>query len=96
MVKKSKNNPNLINVYYTMTRRKDTTICDAWKVFSTFEKWAVNNGYESGSRIVRIDKRQPFSPSNTKIIKQSYVYNMNKQLEKLVGNDISKMRIKFI
>ncbi len=92
---KTKNNPNLSNVYYTMTRRKDTTVCDAWKIYSAFEKWAIENGYESGSRIVRINKKEPFSPVNTKIIKQQYVYNMNKQLQKLVGTDLSKMKIKF-
>ena len=84
MTEPSKTKTNLSNVYYTMGRRKDTTICDAWKTFATFQKWAIEHEYESGARIIRIDKSKPFSPGNTEIVKCKYVNNMNKQLNKLI------------
>jgi hypothetical protein len=90
------NKSALANVFYTLQRRKDTTVCNAWKNFDTFKKWAYDNGYTSGARIVRIDKSKGFSPTNTKIVKLNYVNNMNIQLQKMIGVDPRKIKIKIL
>lgn len=40
------------------------TICDEWHNFSTFEKWAIENGYNEHLTIDRIDNDLGYSPEN--------------------------------
>ena len=39
-----------------MRRRKDVDVCDSWKKYSNFEKWAIEHGYQAGARMVRINR----------------------------------------
>lgn len=88
---------SLSNTYYTMRRRKDVVVCDNWKKYANFEKWAIEHGYQSGARVVRINRaNKTFSPSNTKIVIQPYAKNMAIQIKKLTGVDPMKMRIKIL
>ena len=88
---------SLSNTYYTMRRRKDVDVCDNWKKYSNFEKWAIEHGYQAGARMVRINRNDKvFSPSNTKIVIQPYARNMAAQMKKLMGVDPMKMRIKIL
>jgi len=40
------------------------TLCDEWLVFSAFQKWAIESGYEQGLSIDRIDVNKAYSPDN--------------------------------
>ncbi|WP_215410423.1 HNH endonuclease [Escherichia coli] len=58
--KKSNNNPR--NKHY---REKGITICDEWlNDSSKFIEWALNNGYQEGLEIDRIDNDKGYSPDN--------------------------------
>lgn len=43
---------------------KGIAVCDAWKAFSNFEKWAHENGYKDTLTIDRLDNSKGYSPEN--------------------------------
>lgn len=40
------------------------TVCDEWKDFGNFLSWAINNGFEQGLTLDRIDVNGNYSPNN--------------------------------
>lgn len=51
--------------YNSWYRDKGITICDEWlNDFNAFEKWALENGYQKGLTIDRIDRDGNYEPSN--------------------------------
>ncbi len=40
------------------------TLCDEWQSFESFYEWAIDNGYEKGLSIDRIDVDGNYEPSN--------------------------------
>lgn len=57
--------------YWIIKRRlkrphyKGITMCDEWdKDFTAFRKWALENGYQEGLTIDRIDNSKGYSPEN--------------------------------
>lgn len=43
---------------------KGVNVCDEWKEFIAFEKWALENGYKEGLTIDRIDVNGNYCPEN--------------------------------
>lgn len=43
---------------------RDIQVCDEWKDFENFNKWAALNGYEHGLTIDRIDNDEGYRPDN--------------------------------
>ena len=39
-------------------------LCDEWMNYISFRQWAINNGYQDGLTIDRIDNNSGYSPSN--------------------------------
>lgn len=43
---------------------KGVKVCDAWQDFSTFLRWALENGYSENLSIERLDSNGDYSPEN--------------------------------
>lgn len=62
-------------------KNKGITICEEWLDFKTFEKYAHENGYASGLRLLRINKNGNYEPDNcvfgteTHSVKGNFVYS---------------------
>lgn len=44
------------------------TVCDEWRKFANFFLWSINNGFEPGLSIDRIDVDKGYSPDNCRYI----------------------------
>lgn len=75
----------LHNRYISMTQRcfdknaasyknyggRGITVCDSWRNFDNFAKWALSNGFDSNKQIDRIDSDKSYSPENCRFITQA-------------------------
>lgn len=52
------------NPKYRIYGKRGIKVCDAWHDFKTFFDWAVENGYERGLTIDRIDVNGDYEPDN--------------------------------
>lgn len=59
-------NPNAEN--YEWYGGRGISVCDEWQKFKPFYDWAINNGWEKGLTIDRIDVDMPYMPSNCRFI----------------------------
>lgn len=50
---------------------KGISICDEWKEYTPFKIWALNNGYDIGLTIDRIDNNDNYRPGNCQWITQA-------------------------
>jgi hypothetical protein len=59
------------------------TICDEWlEDFINFYNWSIENGYEEGLSIDRIDNDKNYTPNNCRWVTQ-YVQNLNRRPKKI-------------
>lgn len=94
-MEKSYDAKTLYHIYYNLMRRKDVTVCSAWKnSYKAFSQWCVAHGYCEGARIVRIDKTKPYQPSNTKIVCNSYAKNMKRLVKMTKNKPIKHIKVK--
>jgi hypothetical protein len=47
---------------------KGIFVCDEWKTYLHFKKWAILNGYKEGLTIDRIDSNKGYNPSNCRFV----------------------------
>ena len=57
-------------------------ICEEWKSFPVFEKWALDNGWVKGLSIDRIDNFGDYEPSNCRIANHSLQMSNRKLLSR--------------
>lgn len=50
---------------------KGIKLCPEWNDFLTFEAWAIENGYEEGLTLERVDPNKDYEPSNCEWITKS-------------------------
>lgn len=50
--------------------KRNITVCEEWRNFQTFEKWALANGWKKGLQIDRIDNDKGYSPDNCRFVTQ--------------------------
>jgi len=48
--------------------KRGITVCEEWRNFQTFEKWALANGWKKGLQIDRIDNDRGYSPDNCRFV----------------------------
>lgn len=44
------------------------TICQEWEDVSVFFEWAINNGYQNGKELDRVDNNKGYSPDNCRFV----------------------------
>lgn len=63
---------NMLARCYIDSKRKDADyyaqkgirVCEEWKTYESFEKWALENGYDENLTIDRIDENGDYEPNN--------------------------------
>lgn len=79
-------NPN--HKQYRNYGAREIKICDEWKDYPVFKKWALSNGYTNGMTIDRRDNDKNYSPENCQWLtnsanaKKEHVHNRIKKLRK--------------
>lgn len=59
-------NPNSPN--YDNYGGRGISVCNEWRKFSNFFEWSLNNGFEPGLSIDRIDTNKDYTPNNCRFI----------------------------
>ena len=49
---------------YALYGQKGIKVCDEWRDYGKFKKWAYSHGYEDGLSLERIDCSKGYSPRN--------------------------------
>lgn len=74
-------NPNCHD--YELYGGRGVILCDAWRSdFKRFYDWAIQNGWEKGLQIDRIDNDAGYSPENCRFV-SCKVNNMNRRSSKI-------------
>lgn len=61
---------------YSLHQGRKKDMCDEWQDFMVFKKWADQNGYVDGLKLIRIDYSLPISPDNCKFGTQKEKYEI--------------------
>lgn len=75
------------NINYKNYGGRNIKICDEWKDYVSFARWALNNGYADKLTIERINNEGNYEPSNCKWITKQEQHNnrRNSKFETLDG-----------
>lgn len=65
---------------------KGVKVCDEWQDYLTFKKWCLENGYEEGLTIDRIDSSGNYEPSNCRFITHSENSRLARLTDKRYSN----------
>lgn len=65
MVDRATNKNRKDSIYYSM---KGVSICEEWKEYEVFKRWALENGYVEGLSIDRKDNSKGYCPDNCRWI----------------------------
>lgn len=84
----------IYGIWAGLKHRKYTyvpTICNEWKSFELFEKWAMSNGYKDNLTIDRKKNEKGYSPENCQWISHS----VNSGKDKILFSDEEKIEVYF-
>lgn len=75
------------NIGYHLYGGRGIEVCPEWRdSFEVFRDWAIENGYQEGLTIDRIDTDGPYSPENCRWITQKQQQNNRRNNKHLVLN----------
>lgn len=81
------NNPN--NKGYKNYGGRGIKVCEEWRNFAEFQKWATTHGYREGLTIERVDVNGNYEPSNCKWIPRSeQAKNQRSNLKLIYNGDV--------
>ena len=67
-------------------------VCDEWLDYETFEEWALEDGWEKGKVLARIDKNKDFCPENcvwtSKAVNSGWRRNVRRDADGRSARDI--------
>lgn len=71
---------------------KGITVCDEWKDYRQFERWALDNGYDENAKfgactIDRIDPKKDYSPGNCRFISIQMQEQTRSNNKRITGSD---------
>lgn len=69
--------------YYKDYGGRGISVCEEWKEFIPFKKWAEENGYSDGLTIDRIDNNGNYCPTNCRWVSQIVQHN-NKRSNRII------------
>lgn len=70
------------NTSYKNYGGRGITVCDEWKNnYILFKQWALENGYEEGLTVDRINNNGDYSPENCRLVSPK-IQNINKRIRK--------------
>ena len=82
-------NPN--NTAYKYYGQRGISVCNEWiNDFQTFYKWSVENGYENGLTIDRIDTNKGYDPSNCRWVSRKVQQNNTNAVHNFTINGETK------
>ena len=81
-------NPNA--EFYHRYGGRGITICDEWRDFEVFYKWALNSGYKDDLTIDRIDNDGNYEPSNCRWATQLEQNNNTRKNHYITYNNETK------
>lgn len=70
------------NTGYINYGARGIRVCDEWKIFLNFEKWAVENGYKEDLKIDRIENNKGYEPNNCRWTNQTIQSRNVRQISK--------------
>lgn len=74
---------------------KDISVCKEWLKYIPFRDWVLNNGYQKGLLIDRIDNNKNYNPDNVRFVTH-FKSNLNREGIKLDWNKVCEIRKKYI
>lgn len=81
-------NPNL--AVYKYYGGKGVRVCEEWRDFGCFRRWAERGGYRKGLTIDRVNSDGDYSPANCRWV--SLRHNIARPHRRLTDNDASSIR----
>ena len=79
-----KNRCNCPNTsHYIYYGGRGISVCDEWKSYPAFQKWALDNGYKDGLSIDRINNDGNYEPSNCRWVTQREQANNQRKTLKI-------------